>query len=152
MSDPLGEGKPGSVQCCFTSTETCTDHQGLGAQDGHIDCHTAPELCGNNVFFSYFNVALRPQRPVRDGEPRTATSTFTQLLVSVETRLRFSVALCPQRPNQGRRAQDSPLDFHTAPRLCGNEVQIQFWLVGCCFTSTEIVGLLGTGDQDGHSA
>ena len=24
------------------------------------------------------------------------------------------------------------------------------WLVECCFTSTEIVGLLGTGAQDGH--
>jgi len=25
-----------------------------------------------------------------------------------------------------------------------------FWLVECCFTSTETVGLLGTGAQDGH--
>ena len=24
------------------------------------------------------------------------------------------------------------------------------WLVECCFTSTETVGLLGTGAQDGH--
>ena len=24
------------------------------------------------------------------------------------------------------------------------------WLVGCCFTSTETVGLLGTGARDGH--
>ena len=33
-----------------------------------------------------FNVALRPQRPyglLGDGEPRTATSTFAQLLNSV---------------------------------------------------------------------
>ena len=35
-------------------------------------------------------------RTIRDGEPRPATSTFTQLLTS-ET-VQFSVALCPQRP------------------------------------------------------
>ena len=32
------------LKCCFTSTETV----GLlrtGAQDGHLDFHTAPELC-----------------------------------------------------------------------------------------------------------
>ena len=33
----------------------------------------------------------------RDGEPRTATSTFTQLLSSEI--LQFNVALCPQRPS-----------------------------------------------------
>ena len=26
------------------------------------------------------------------------------------------------------------------------------WLVECCFTSTETIGLLGTGAQDGHTA
>ena len=41
---------------CFTSTETITEEQGRGAQDGHLDFHTAPEL---HVFY----VALRPQRP-----------------------------------------------------------------------------------------
>ena len=30
------------VQCCFTSTETVS--VGRGAQDGHLDCHTIPEL------------------------------------------------------------------------------------------------------------
>ena len=29
-------------------------------------------------------------------------------------------------------------------------VQHKWWLVECCFTSTETVGLLGTGAQDGH--
>ena len=31
---------------------------GRGAQDGHLDFHTAPELC-----CPAFSVALRPQRP-----------------------------------------------------------------------------------------
>ena len=30
--------------CCFTSTET-VGLLGTGAQDGHFDFHTAPELC-----------------------------------------------------------------------------------------------------------
>ena len=36
------------LQCCFTSTETV----GLletGAQDGHLDFHTAPELCATEI-------------------------------------------------------------------------------------------------------
>ena len=93
------------AQCCFTSTETVRTVRDWGAQDGHLDFHTAPELWGLQ-----FNVSLRPQRPrgaqdghldfftqllsseafssmlvsfqetirtVSDGEPRTATSTFT---------------------------------------------------------------------------
>ena len=32
------------VQYCFTSTETIGS-LGRGAQDGHLDFHTAPELC-----------------------------------------------------------------------------------------------------------
>ena len=50
---------------------------------------------------------------IKDGEPRTAISTFTQLLSSD---CQFSVLL----------------------------------YVECCFTSTETVGLLGTGAQSGH--
>ena len=33
------------VECCFTSTET-VGLLGTGAQDVHLDFHTAPELCG----------------------------------------------------------------------------------------------------------
>ena len=34
------------VQCCFTSTEiTLRTIRDRGAQDGHLDFHTAPELC-----------------------------------------------------------------------------------------------------------
>ena len=32
------------LKCCFTSTETVA-LLGTGAQDGHLDFHTAPELC-----------------------------------------------------------------------------------------------------------
>ena len=32
------------VECCFTSTET-VGLLGTGAQDSHLDFHTAPELC-----------------------------------------------------------------------------------------------------------
>ena len=31
-------------ECCFTATET-VGLSGTGAQDGHLDFHTAPELC-----------------------------------------------------------------------------------------------------------
>ena len=33
-----------TLKCCFTSTET-VGLLGTGAQDGHFDFHTAPELC-----------------------------------------------------------------------------------------------------------
>ena len=33
------------LKCCFTSTET-VGLLGTGAQDVHLDFHTAPELCG----------------------------------------------------------------------------------------------------------
>ena len=36
------------VECCFTSTET-VDLLGTGAQNGHLDFHTAPELCIREV-------------------------------------------------------------------------------------------------------
>ena len=33
------------LKCCFTSTDRDhKDHQGRGAQDGHHECHTTPEL------------------------------------------------------------------------------------------------------------
>ena len=59
-------------------------------------------------------------RTVRDGEPRTATSTFAQLLSSAN--FKFNVALRPQRPYNkdyyGRGAQDGHLHFHTVTELC----------------------------------
>ena len=38
-----GRGEVVEVLCCFTSTET-VGLSGTGAQDGHLDFHTAPEL------------------------------------------------------------------------------------------------------------
>ena len=35
---------PPCLKCCFTSTET-VGLSGTGAQDSHLDFHTAPELC-----------------------------------------------------------------------------------------------------------
>ena len=55
-------------------------------------------------------------RTVRDGEPRTSTSTFTQLL----SPFKFNVALRPQRPYgllRDGEPQDVHLDLHTAPEL-----------------------------------
>ena len=44
----------------------------------HLDFHTVPEFC----LYTRFSVALRPLRLIRDGKPRTTTSTFTYLLSS----------------------------------------------------------------------
>ena len=40
--------------------------------------------------------------------------------------------------------------FHCLCLVCGLAGWLVGWLVECCFTSTETVGLLGTGAQDGH--
>ena len=59
-------------------------------------------------------------RTIRDGETRTATSTFTQLLSSVLYISLSSVSLYVQsghKDYQGRGAQNGHLDFHTAPEI-----------------------------------
>ena len=45
---------------------------GRTAQDVHLDSHTVPELCPSTETL----------RTISDGEHRTATSTFTQLLTA----------------------------------------------------------------------
>ena len=78
------------VQCCFTSKETIfKDYQGREAQDGHLDFHTAPELCEIPVQCCF--TSTETVRTIRDGEPRTATSTFTRLLNSACLRTQFLV-------------------------------------------------------------
>ena len=92
-----------------------------GAQDGHLDFHTAPERGWGGgggwlvecCFTSTETVGLLG---TGSREPRTATSIFTQLL----------------RGGGG-----------------GGGVG---WLVECCFTSTETVGLLGTGSREPRTA
>ena len=48
-------------------------------------------------------------------------------------------------------AQDGHLDFHTAPERGWGGGGVG-WLVECCFTSTETVGLLGTGSREPRTA
>ena len=56
-------------------------------------------------------------RNITDEEPRTTTSTFTQLLSS-ECVCSSSVLLDVHRDHKtGTGAQDGHLDFHTAPEL-----------------------------------
>ena len=57
-------------------------YQGRGTQDGHLDFHTAPELCIQSSV-QYCFTSTETIWTNRDGEPRTATSTFTQVLNSV---------------------------------------------------------------------
>ena len=55
---------------------------------------------------------------IRDGEPRTATSTFAQLLSS---EILNSMLLYGHRDHKdyyGRGAQGGHLDIHTAPEFC----------------------------------
>ena len=75
--------------CCFLSktfffhgalrpheVEVCTETVGLlgtEAQDVHLDFHTAPDL---------WSTSTETHKAYGDGEPRTAISTFTQLLGS----------------------------------------------------------------------
>ena len=52
-----------TTQCCFTSTETERTTRDWGAQDGHLDFHTAPEFCtggggGGVVHVLYYVVSL----------------------------------------------------------------------------------------------
>ena len=69
----------GSVlQCCFTATETIQYKLlGTGAQDVHLDCHLTPGLCSSVLLYGHGN-----RRLIKDREPRTAISTFTQFLSS----------------------------------------------------------------------
>ena len=46
------------LKCCFTSTET-VGLLGTGAQDGHLDFHTAPELCGSLSLVLYTDTVSR---------------------------------------------------------------------------------------------
>ena len=112
------------LQFCFTTTETMMTKQGRGTQDGQ------PQL-SHSSWALFFSFALRPLRPWwlnRDGEPRTATSTVTQLLSSV---LQFCFTTTEtMMTKQGRGTQDGHLNCHTAPELCTLQVP-------CRFTSTE---------------
>ena len=48
------------IECCFTSTETIGLF-GTGAQDSHLDFHTAPELCVCVCALTYMRVHVQLQ-------------------------------------------------------------------------------------------
>ena len=52
----------------------------VDSQDVDLDFHTSPELC---LLVQYCFMSTETVQAIRDGEPRTSTSTFTQLLSSV---------------------------------------------------------------------
>ena len=70
-------------------------------QDDHLDFHTAPE-------------STEIVRSIGDGEPRTTTSTLTQLLSSVQ-RCFLSTEIVRSIGNV--RAQEGHLNLHTGPEL-----------------------------------
>ena len=81
---------------------------GRTAQDGHLDSHTAPELCirhggDGEVLFNVLRLS--------------ADSIREKLETGAEAW--FNIALRPRKPegSLGRTAQDGHLDSHTAPEL-----------------------------------
>ena len=86
----------------------------------------------------------RNRRLIRDGSPgRPPRLSHSSWALSCVSSSQFNVALRPQRPLGTGVAQDGHLDLLTAPEPGSARFE-------CCFTSTETVGLLGTGAQDGH--
>ena len=78
---------------------------GRTAQDGHLDSHTAPELCSNSdeVMLNVLGCQMTYQ-----GQTETNAEAW------------FNIALRPRKPegSLGRTAQEGHLDSHTAPELC----------------------------------
>ena len=105
----------------------------------------------------------------KDGEPRTATSTFTQFLSDLSERvLSFNVALRPERPQGHTQLLSSEerctwCGLHQAYMLCNHrneavqrerererEGRVKGWLSVALRPQKPSTGLLGTGAQDGH--
>ena len=103
-----GAGRPPRLSHSFWALTLCSssvllyihrdhkDYLGQGAQDSHLYFHTASELW-HYVQVQCCFTSTETIKTIWDREPRTATSTFTQLLSS-DTMFKFSVALHPQRP------------------------------------------------------
>ena len=64
-------------KCCFTSTET-VGLLGTGAQDVHLDFHTAAELWRKSLKLKCCSTSTETVG-LLGTKPRTATSTLTQL-------------------------------------------------------------------------
>ena len=103
------------------------------------DSHQSPAIQAQCCFTSTGTI-----RTIRDGVPRTATSTFTQLLSSGPSNV--EVLLYVHRNRRFIR-DGSP---GRPPRLSHSSWALGQAMLKCCFTSTETVGLLGTGAQDVH--
>ena len=88
-----------TVQCCFTSTEDAGTVRDWGPRTA-ISSFT--QLL-SSVYASVLLYDHRNQERIGDGEPRTATSTFTVLLYVHRNHQAY----------WGRGAQDGHLDFHT---------------------------------------
>ena len=87
-------------------------------------------------------MSTETKRTIKDGKPRTAISTFTQLLSSVQCCFTSTEIVRTVRDGEPRTTTS------TFTQLLSSEKMMI--MVECCFTSTETVGLLGTGAQDGH--
>ena len=126
------------------STET-VGLLGTGAQDGHLDFHTAPELCS----VDRSNARSRSSNLRQKGTSATYARYF-KYQQNNRTKSRngniFKLApfssLCFRYPlNRQNRLLPSR----------GNSIAIcNASMVECCFTSTETVGWWGTGTQEGH--
>ena len=105
----------------------------MGAQDGHLDFHTTPELC-----YSYGSVVLLNVLGCR-------LTYYRQAETNAEAW--FNIALRQRKPEDslGRTAQDGHLDSHTAPELWATVA-----LLSCCFTYTEARWPIRDGDRVGR--
>ena len=76
------------VQCCFTSTEA-VGLLGTGAQDDHLDFHTAPELCALPYAWTYIYIYIYMSMPLRsrDISRRHALAILLLIATSVVTAL-----------------------------------------------------------------
>ena len=110
----LSSERKGSVQCCFTSTETVRT---VRDWEPRTATSTFAQLLSSEEkpFVQCCFTSTETVRTIRDGEPRPATSAFF-----------FGVALRQQRPcgllGTGG-TQDGHLDFHTAPELCRRKAE-----------------------------
>ena len=85
-----GPQHPFNVASCFTSTGTArtitvvgTESPGRPPPPPPFFFHIATELCVIVGFFQCCFTSTETTRTIRDGEPRTAISSFTQLLAEL---------------------------------------------------------------------
>ena len=79
-------------------------------------------------------------RSIKDRKPRTATSTFTQLLSSDSVPVQFTVAYVHRdhKDYYGRGAQNGHLDFHTySSWALWRDIMMMSW---CLMSSVDILG------------